>query len=172
MSDRKIFKSAGPLVPDDPNEKFAPGAFTEFIEVIVKEYLESHEFLCSVIRYSSQRYFESRERIDGGIIKVDPFVTCAIETTDDNYREIGKSMVGKTYRMEDISTNSVPVYMPNSFVEVKEPAINIVVRESEDSPDSFFIEVENDEGESIKVGEWIKKDDEFMYLRIKQSDIK
>jgi hypothetical protein len=145
---------------------------TEFIEVIVKEYLKSHELLCSVIRYSSQRYLESQERKDGGIIKVDPFVTCAIETSDDNYKEIGKEMVGKTYRMDDIDINSDSVYMPNSFAEVTEPAINIVVRESENSSDSYFIEVENDKGESIKVGEWIKKNDEFMYLRIKRSDIK
>lgn len=55
----------------------------------------------------------------------------------------------------------------------KEPAINIVVKHYEDTPDVHFIEVENNKGESIKVGEWIKKNnDGYSYLRIKRSDIK
>jgi alanine dehydrogenase len=39
--------------------------------------------------------------IDGHMVVVDPFVGCAIETNDDNYKEIGKSIVGKTFEMPD-----------------------------------------------------------------------
>jgi hypothetical protein len=35
---------------------------------------------------------------------------------------------------------------------VTEPAINIIFRANEDNPDSVFVEVENDDGESVNIG--------------------
>lgn len=53
--------------------------------------------------------------------------------------------------------------------EPGEPYIDIVC--TEPGPEQKFVEVEDDEGRSIKIGEWIKRDDGFWALRIDWKEI-
>ena len=57
----------------------------------------------------------------------------------------------------------------NGFKELG--AINIILEESNSSPDVYFVEIENDKGESISIGERTKRDDAFVSLRIRAEDI-
>ncbi|WP_373031648.1 hypothetical protein [Sulfurovum sp.] len=50
-------------------------------------------------------------------------------------------------------------------------AINIILEESNSCPDVYFVEIENDKGESIRIGERTKRDDAFVSLRIRAEDI-
>lgn len=45
--------------------------------------------------------------------------------------------------------------------------IDIVFDGSEDSPDSTFVEVEDEHGRGIRVGEWVKRSDGYYALRIR-----
>lgn len=49
-------------------------------------------------------------------------------------------------------------------------AINIVLDES-DSPNVTFVEIENDKGESIRIGERTTRDDGLIAIRINSKDI-
>jgi len=44
--------------------------------------------------------------------------------------------------------------------------IDIVFADVEGSPDCTFVEVEDDRGYSVRVGEWIKRPDGYSVLRI------
>ncbi len=50
-------------------------------------------------------------------------------------------------------------------------AINIILEESNSTPDVYFVEIENDKGESISMGERSKRDDALTSLRIRAEDI-
>ena len=50
-------------------------------------------------------------------------------------------------------------------------AINIILHEQKSSPDSYFVEIENDKGASIRIGERIEKDDGLVAIRIRAEDI-
>ena len=49
-------------------------------------------------------------------------------------------------------------------------AINIVL-DFADPTSPIFVEIENDEGASVKIGEYSTGDDGYMYLRITPKDI-
>lgn len=86
--------------------------------VTVKEYLEeTHEISCIIDRGSE---------FSGSVIIVDPFVLCAIETTDDNFREVGRSMPGKVYEMTDFEINDDSVYCPKKFKHI--PSFEVPVQ--------------------------------------------
>ncbi len=102
--------------------------------VTVKEYLEeTNEISCIIAEIGAY---------SGSVIIADPFVMCAIETTDDNFREIGRSMVGKVYEMSDYEINDDDVYLPEKFklVQPSEVPVNNEVKYAkytiaEDGPD-------------------------------------
>ena len=50
-------------------------------------------------------------------------------------------------------------------------AINIVIEEYEDKPDVAFVEIENDKGESIRIGERVQRSDGLVAIRIMAEDI-
>lgn len=50
-------------------------------------------------------------------------------------------------------------------------AINIILSRIKDSPNQHFVEIENDIGESIRIGDIIKSDDGFTRIRITRNDI-
>jgi len=52
----------------------------------------------------------------------------------------------------------------------EEMAINIILDDS-DAPRPIFVEVENDKGESINIGEQIRRDDGLASIRITVADI-
>ena len=49
--------------------------------------------------------------------------------------------------------------------------IDVVFAQAVDSPDLSLVEVENDEKFSISFGEWVKRDDGYLALRIKPEHI-
>ena len=49
--------------------------------------------------------------------------------------------------------------------------INIILDESKDSPDVAFVEIENDKGESISIGERVVRDDGLVAIMIRAEDI-
>jgi len=51
-------------------------------------------------------------------------------------------------------------------------AINIIIDDADDgTPTQVFIEIENDAGESIRIGEELKTDEGYRKIRISTSDI-
>lgn len=49
---------------------------------------------------------------------------------------------------------------------VKERYFDIVLQAVPDTPDYTFVEIENDQGNSIRLGEWVKRPDGFSAIRI------
>lgn len=93
--------------------------------VTVKEYLkETNEISCEI---------DESEKTFGKIITVDPFVTCAIETTDDNYREVGREMVGNVYEMTEYGINDDHVYCPGKFRHI--PSFEVPVQSDIKTPE-------------------------------------
>lgn len=51
-------------------------------------------------------------------------------------------------------------------------AINIIIDDADDgTPTQVFVEIENDSGESISIGEELQTDDGYRKIRISTSDI-
>jgi len=51
-------------------------------------------------------------------------------------------------------------------------AINIIIDDSDDgTPTQVFVEIENDDGESIRIGEELTTDEGYRKIRISTSDI-
>jgi len=80
------------------------------------------------IRLTITAYLDSHEIIAkdafGKDWLIDPFVSCAVETSDENFEEAGRAMVGKEFIMEDYFLcdgrpyNKPPIWVPNKFTEV------------------------------------------------------
>lgn len=72
----------------------------------VIEYDESkHELICDLGGMRTER--------------VDPFVGCCVETDNENYKEVGHSLVGKTFEF-DTDHFFCGTFIPSFFVESKD----------------------------------------------------
>ncbi len=49
-------------------------------------------------------------------------------------------------------------------------AINIIIDDS-DSPNSVFVEIENDQGQSIRIGEELRTEEGYRKIRISTADV-
>jgi len=52
-----------------------------------------------------------------------------------------------------------------------EKAINIILLVSSNSPDEYFIEIENDQRQSIQIGTSTQTDNAYRRIRITQADL-
>jgi len=56
-------------------------------------------------------------------------------------------------------------------MSIEDVAINIIVSDVPDESGMYFVEIENDKGESITIGEWTQTDYGFNKIRITTYDI-
>lgn len=73
--------------------------------VPVEQHTARHELICR-----SQ---------DGALITVDPFVGCAIVTTDEGFMPEGDALVGRTFDMQDFWKHADGCYLCKLFTEMK-----------------------------------------------------
>ena len=77
------------------------------MQVTVKQYTDLHELICLV---------HEPDDIAGKDINVDPFVNAMI-IEDEKCREVGRSLVGKTFEMSDYYISTFGCYVPDVFEE-------------------------------------------------------